>query len=253
MHKLLRAFAPSCVVLACLTLASGTCSAANYNIDWLNMPPTPFGSSVPNNSVFFMPGVGNVLVTYNIPAVITNTRVQAACLASGSVISGSDTYAWTNHEYFGTIFTVGPDPLVPVVWTITYTFPGVQPPGTIFVGADGLGATTSFGGGASIVTVNQNGAFLGDWGTPGCGNLGPTQFTGGPGTFSMQNSVTAPGGLDPNWNTPLGVVKINDPVSSITISVSQIRGDGIGVNIGNLSQITPTNKSTWGHLRALYR
>ncbi len=245
MHKSIRALLLCAVAL--VSVAAGSASAAN--IDWLNMSPVPVGTSVPNNSVYFMPGIGNVLVTYNIPTQVTNTRGQNACLAIGNVPG----YVWNNHEFFGTIFTVGPDPLVPVTWTITYTFPGTIPPGTLVVGTDGLGATTSFGGGASIVTVNQNGAFLGDWGNGPCGNLGPTAFVGGPGIFSTQNSLTAPGGLDPNWNTPLGVVLIVDPVSSITLLVSQIRGDGIGVNIGHLTQITSSKKSTWGQMRSLYR
>ena len=48
----------------------------------------------------------------------------------------------------------------------------------------------------------------------------------------MQNSLTGPGGVDPHWNTELGVVRINDAVSSITVDFSQISGDGAGVNIG---------------------
>ena len=77
----------------------------------------------------------------------------------------------------------GPDPLVPVQWTITYTFPGTLAPGTLFVGVAGLGATPSFGGGTSPAQVNQNGTFLGDW-SGGCGPWGPTQFTGGVGAAS---------------------------------------------------------------------
>ena len=146
-------------------------------------------------------------------------------------------------------FTVGPDPIVPLTWTVTYTFPGTLPAGTVYVGADGMGQTTSFGGGATVVTVNQNGTFLGDW-TGGGGPWGPTQFTPG---FSMQNSLNGAGGLDPWWNTPLGVVKVTDAVSSITINGSQIRGDGIGFNIGFDVQATPTIAPSWGRLKNLYR
>jgi hypothetical protein len=210
-------------------LAASDASAALYNINWLNMAPTPFGSSVPNNSVFNLPGVGNVTVTYALPATFTNARNQNPLLQNGNVVSGPDTYSWSSHELFGTIFQVGPDPIVPVPWTITYTFPGTVPAGTIYLGVAGLGQTTSFGGGASTATVYQNGTFLGDW--TGGGNYGPTQFTPG-NPFQMQNSLTGAGGYAPWWNSALGVVKINDPISSLTVNFIQIRGDGIGVNIG---------------------
>lgn len=228
MFSLSKAIGLSALALACL---AGSAHAVNYNIDWLNMAPVPFNTSVPNASTFNLPGVGNVLVTYSMPTQISNTRAQNTNLIAGNVTSGPDNYAWTNHEMFGTIFTTGPDPLVPLQWRITYTFPTTLPANSIYVGAAGMGQTTSFGGGASVVTVNQNGTFLGDWSGAG-GPWGPTQFTPAAGTFSMQNSLTGAGGADPWWNTPLGVVQINDPVSSITINVSQIRGDGMGVNIG---------------------
>jgi hypothetical protein len=219
--------------LSTLALAAmaGRANAANYTIDWLNMSPVPLNTSVPNSSVFNLPGVGNVTVVYSTPPPITNARAQNPSLLAGNLTSGGNNYAWTNHEMFSTIFTVGPDPLVPLQWRITYFFPSTLPANSIYVGVAGLGQTTSFGGGATIATVNQNGTFLGDWSGAG-GPWGPTQYTGGVGTFSMQNSMNGAGGADPWWNTPLGVVQINDPVSSLTIDVSQIRGDGIGVNIG---------------------
>lgn len=226
--------------------------AANIPITWLNMAPTPFGSSVPNGSIFILPGVGNVLVTYSIPSTFTDSRTTNLCLQNGSVVSGPDTYSWTNHELFATVLNSGPDPLVPVQWTITYTFPSTLPAGTIYVGIAGLGATTSFGGGTSTATVNQNGTFLGDW-SGGCGPWGPTQYTGGVGTFQMQNSVTGPGGLDPNWNTPLGVVRINDAVSSVTLIFNQLRGDGVGGNIGYADRATAVTAPSWGRLKTLYR
>ena len=89
---------------------------------------------------------------------------------------------------------------------------------------------THASGGASVYTVNQNGTFLGDW-TDG-GPWGPTQFTGGAGTFSVQNSVNGASGSNPWWNTPLGVVRIDDAVSSLTVNCSQIRGDGISAPLG---------------------
>ena len=217
-----------------IVFVGSTASAANYTLNWLNMAPTPFGSTVPNNSVFNLPGVGNVTVTYSYPTYFTQSRLQNVDLQNGNLTSGGNNYAWTSQELLSTVFTVGPDPLVPVPWTITYTFPGTQAAGTIFLGVAGLGQTTSFGGGASVATVNQNGTFLGDWSGAG-GPWGPTQFTPGP-PFQMQNSLTGSGGQDPWWNTPLGVVRIDDPISSLTVAFSQIRGDGIGLNIAAIPE-----------------
>lgn len=215
-----------------LIVAASTASAANYTVDWLQMSPPPFGSSVPNNSVYNLPGVGNVTITYSLPTWFTDARFQNALLLNGNVSSGGDNYAWTAQELFATTNLAGPStPLVGDPWRITYTFTGVQAAGSIVLGVSGLGQTTNNGGGASTATVNQNGTFLGDW--SGGGNYGPTQFTSGP-PFQMQNSVTGAGGQDPWWNTPLGVVRIDDPISSLTVDFSQISGDGVGVNIGHV-------------------
>jgi len=211
-------------------IAATPAFAINYTIDWLNMSPTAFGSTVPNNSTYNLTGVGNVTISYAYPSYFTQSRGQTAQLITGNVNFAGDNYAWTNNEMFGTVFGVGPDPLVPIPWTITYTFQNPVAAGSLFLGVAGLGQTSSFGGGATIATVNQNGTFLGDW--AGGGPWGPTQYTGGPGTFQMQNSLTGSGGLDPWWNTPLGVVRIDDTVSSLTVNMSQIRGDGVGLNIG---------------------
>ena len=238
--------------LAAAVLGSGTAHAANFPINWLDHSPVPFGSPVPSGSVFFMPGVGNVTVTHNVAPVFTHTRFQNACLFPGTLTLGANTYSWLVHEMFAATLNSGPDPLVPVQWIITYTFTSTQPAGSMYVGISGLGQTTSFGGGASVATVNQNGLFLGDW-TGGCGPWGPTQYTGGVGTFQMKNSMNGAGGQDPHWNTPLGVVRIMDPVSSISIIMDQIRGDGVGVNIGHADSPTPSSGATWGRLKTLYR
>jgi hypothetical protein len=217
-----------------LAINGASTYAVNYSINWLNMPPTPFGSSVPNNSVFNLPGVGNVTLTYSVPSVFAHSRGQNPLWTSGNVTSGLDNYAWTNWEQFGATSNAPNPPFVTTQWSVTYTFSGVIPAGTLYVSAGGLGQTSSFGGGASTAVVNQNGTFLGDW--SGGGNYGPTQFTGGVGTFSMQNSLTGPGGQDPHWNSMLGVVRINDPVNSLTIFVNSLPGDGIGVNIGAIPE-----------------
>jgi hypothetical protein len=253
MRTWIRGLATIIAALGLIAIGAGSASAFTWNITWLNMSPTPFGSSVPNNSVFFLPGVGNVTVTYSISSNFNHARTQNACFQNGTLLFSGDTYSWVSHELFAATLLVGPDPLVPEQWAITYTFPSTQVANSIFVGVAGLGSTTSFGGGTSKVTVNQNGTFVGDW-SGGCGPWGPTQFTGGPGTFQMQNSLTGPGGQDPHWNTPLGVVQINDAVSSITAIFDHIRGDGIGLNIG-YAPGPPTSSSTgsWGRLKTLYR
>lgn len=83
---------------------------------------------------------------------------------------------------------------------------------------------------------------------------GASQFTGGAGTFSVQNSVTGAGGANPWWNTQLGVVRIDDAVSSLTVNQSLIRGDGIGFNIGfEPHGIVADEAVTWGDVKALYQ
>lgn len=237
-------------LLCVAVLGVGTAIAATIPITWLDMSPTAFNTPVPNNSVFTVAGVGNVTVTYSIPAHWTQSRAQSAPYTSGSVTYGPDTFIWSNYEYFGTIFT--PGLLGPEVGTITYTFPSTLPAGSVFVGPLGLGATLSYGGGASTTTVAQNGTFLGDFiGDP---TAGASQFTGGPGTFAVQNSVTNYGGQNPWWNTQLAVVRVDDAVSSITITQSQLRGDGIGVNIGfAIDAVVSTEASTWGNVKSLFR
>ena len=253
MLRITKVFVGLIAALFLIAAAGREAGAAAVNITWMSMAPVPLNSTVPNSSVFNVPGIGNVTVTYSMPAVYSNSRTQNACLQSGTVVVGPDTWSWTNHELFAAIFTVGPDPIVPVPYTITYTLPFVFPAGSVYLGFAGLGATTSFGGGTSTATVNQNGTFLGDW-SGGCGPWGPTQFTGGAGTFQLQNSLTAPGGNDPNWNTPLGVVRIDDVVNSVTATMSQLRGDGVGLNIGfDVHHPTPARGSSWGKLKSLYR
>ena len=240
------------IILAALLAAAATAApsfAANIGITWLDMSPTAFNSTVPNNSVFNVPGVGNVTVIYSIPSHWTQARHQNPSFTAGSVVSGPDTYSWNNYEDFATIFT--PGNLGPEPGTVTYIFPSLLPAGSVFIGTIGLGATTSFGGGTSTTTVNQNGTFLGDY-VPVAG-FGPTQFIGGANTFTLQNSLTGAGGADPWWNTYLGVVRIDDAVQSIVVHQSQLRGDGIGVNVGFYAPVVPVKGSAWSGIKGLYR
>jgi hypothetical protein len=230
--------------------AAGAAGAAIIPITWLDQSPTAFGSTIPNGSVFTVAGVGTVTVTYSIPAHWSQTRLQSPLYTAGNVTSGPDTYTWTNYEAFSTIFT--PGLLGPEVGTVTYTFATTLPAGSVFVGPLGLGATTSFGGGTSTTRVGQNGTFLGDYvGDP---TAGASQFIGGAGTFTVMNSVTGAGGSNPWWNSQLAVVRIDDAVSSITVTQTQLRGDGIGVNIGfAVDAVVPSESSTWGGVKSLFR
>jgi len=230
--------------------AAGAATAAIVPITWLDQSPTAFGSSVPNGAVINVPGVGNVTVTYALPAHWSHSRLQNPNFTVGNVTFGPDTYTWTNYEFFSTIFTAGE--LGPEVGTITYTFAGTLPAGAVFVGPIGLGATTSFGGGTSTTRVLQNGTYLGDF--VGDASFGASQFVGGVGNFTVLNSVTGPGGSDPWWNTNLAVVRVDDAVSSITVIQTQLRGDGIGVNIGfAVDQVVSEESSTWGGVKSLFR
>jgi hypothetical protein len=217
------------VAIAAYCGMSGTANAVNYSITWMSLAPTLVGNSVPNAQVFNVPGVGNVTMNYVLSSEYSNGRQQPAWMQNVSINSGPDNYAWTNFEDLATIHDGGANQVLVLPWSVTYTFPSNRAGGTTFLAVGGLGSTTSFGGGDSIATVNQNGTFLGDF---VAGGFGATQFTGGAGTFSMKNSVTGAGGIDPHWNTEFGIVRIDDSVSSLTVNFSQLRGDGVGVNVG---------------------
>jgi MYXO-CTERM domain-containing protein len=205
--------------------------AAAATINWLDMSPTTVNTltPVPNASVFTIPGYGGtVTMTYNMPGAMSSGRGSLAGWQTGS----AGPHTWTNHEYFGAInYNPG---TVNDAWDVTYSFSVAVPAGSLFVGTSGLGKTTNDGGRTTLVTVLQNGTFLGDW--TGGGPFGASLFTGGAGVFTMENTVTGAGGADPWWNTHLGVVEITDNnLTSITLRVSQIQGDGIGVNIGMIA------------------
>src|SRR5580765_6397181 len=166
MRKVTRALVP--FIAALIAVAGATNAMSATTITWLDMSPVPLNTTPPNNSVYNVPGIGNVTVTYSIPANFSIARQAGAGFTAGNIGPTS----WTNYESFSTIFTDGPDPLVPLTWSITYTFPTLLPGNSVYIGSIGLGKTSSFGGGASIYTVNQNGGFLGDY-TDG-GPWGPT-------------------------------------------------------------------------------
>lgn len=121
-------------------------------------------------------------MTYSIPGSYVHQRQQIPQLQYGSVTPGPDTYSWTAHEMFGAT-RMGPTTPITTQWQITYTFSGNVPANTIYVGAMGIGRASEPVAGDSLVTVNPNGTFLGDW--SGGGNWGPTLFTGGASRASL--------------------------------------------------------------------
>ncbi|MBL0922588.1 MAG: hypothetical protein IBJ10_10745 [Phycisphaerales bacterium] len=208
--------------------AARTASGAAFALNWMSLAPTPYGSSVPNNSVFFLPGAGTVTLSYSFSGFFQDGRLHNAFLDNGTITNGADTYSWGHSEFFDALH-LGPVPSGPAPWSITFTFSNTQGAGDIYLGVAGLGQTTDNGGGATTATVFQSGMFMGEW--SGGANYGANQFSGGSGSFQLQNSATGIGGSNPWWNSQLAVVRIDDVISSLTVHFSQLNGDGVIVNI----------------------
>jgi hypothetical protein len=230
-------------MLVAISTTTRTAIAENFHVHWLNMSTTlsgatiANGASVPTNSVFAVPGVGLVTVTFtaNTPTHARQVPLSSFGMDNGSLPGGGDNHVWTHFEDFNRIN--GSD----FTWSITYTFP-TQPAGSVYFGTNGLGRNTATE--ATTVTVCRNGNFLGDWGDPT--DLGPTEFASGGGCFTMRNFLT--GGSGRAWNTRLGVVQITDAgLTSLTAQVAQLAGDGIGVAIGFKTPCTqpPGNMVAW--------
>lgn len=210
-------------------LAAASASASTHTINWMSLAPVPFGSPVPNNSTYFLPGVGNVDVSFSFAGSFAQSRLTTPVLSNGSVTDGGDTYQWGDWDSISAV-NWNPAPPVHSPWTITFTFSSVQAAGSIYLGVAGLGATSDLGTAYTTATVHQNGHYLGEYAQ---GNLyGSNQFSSGAGWFSLQNTVTGPGGQDPWWNTRLAVTRIDDAISSLTVEFWQLPGDGVNLNIG---------------------
>lgn len=203
--------------------------AAIYPLNWMSYAPVPIGSSIPNNSNYLLPGVGLVNVTYSFTGTFSNARLTGpASLNNGNIAYSGDNYTWGTYESFSAVnlTTGGPFGLP---WSITFTFPSTLPAGSIALGVAGLGRTLNGGGQMTTATVLQSGTYLGEW---EIGNtFGSNVFSGGTGSFSLHNSQIGAGGSNPWWNTKLAVVRIDDPISSLTVLFSQLRGDGTNLNI----------------------
>lgn len=235
-----------------LALAATNASASTYNITWLQLAPTPFGSAPPFSSSYNLPGIGTVGVSYTPHSDFAEGRLQVPALATGSVPYGGDTYNWTNQETLART-NWGFSGVLNSSWQVTYTFPSTVPAGKIILGVQGLGRRDPNPGELasdciSTAIVQQNGTYFGDF--TGALNVGPTLFTPAAGTFSMTNSLTGPGGADPWWNTGLALVRIDDALNSLTVRFNQTAGDGVGVNIGVIPE--PASAALLGIGAALY-
>jgi len=229
------------VIFTCASLilvfAVSTASAVVYNVDWMQMTPTPIGSPPPFTGTYNLPGVGAVQMSYTGPlSDFAEARFQNVNIMSGSVAYGGDTYSWTNNEMLART-NWAYSGLINSSWQVTYTFSNAIPAGQLILGVSGLGRRDPLPNEnpldcISTAIVLQNGTHLGDW--TNAQNWGATLFSGGAGNFSMTNSVSGPGGADPWWNTGLALVRIDDPISSLTVRFNQTAGDGLGVNLGVL-------------------
>lgn len=250
---------PFLLLLAIGTAMSGPASAASLNITWLPMPPIPSGTTVPNGSVYAVPGLGTVTLTYSLPAPPASlwsaypVRLNQPSLYNLSVANGGNLYGWTNCEALAGTIKSSTSNTGPYPWSVTWTFSQMIPVGALYFGVSGLGRFNDvYGVGTSTATVSQNGTFLGE--VDGGNNWGANVFTSVPGQFQLSNSQTGNFAQDPQWNSKLAVIQILDAVTVLTVKLNQIRDDGVGVNIGlDTSLPTPTRLSSWGRVKNLYR
>ncbi len=204
--------------------------AASYTIDWLDMSATGLAATVTSPSpTYYLPGYGHVLVTYD-ATPLNWTRNQGPLLQNGSFSAAGNNYAWTTRDSVDAV-NFGVDG-TSLDYTLTFTLlDGPIAAGLLVLGTAGLGHSSAAG--FTTVTVLQNGTFLNDWDLGA--NFGPTDFSGGVGNFTVKNSLSAP--TPGFFNTDLGVTRIDDSVSSLTLRVHHIGQDGIGFNIGLISPV----------------
>jgi hypothetical protein len=138
-------------------------------------------------------------------------------------------------------------------YTVTYTFSPAVPPNRLILGVGGLGRTSDGGGDGpaeSNIKVEANGStsaltwqMLGDW-APAAANFGATEIRNaantGAGTAGtpvlLRNSQINAGGANPWWNSKFAVLRMNQAVSSLTLTVNHVRGDGFSFAIGSLAE-----------------
>jgi len=222
------------VLAACGSMAH----ASAFNVDWLDTSAVAHLDNIASGSVFNLPGYGNVQLDYTLQAgPLNNVHNVSAAAQNGTLVAGPDTYSW---GAIGAFSRVNFNPTGSSdSYSVTYTFlNGAMPAGELALAVSGLGRVDLVvPGSITTATVNQNGTFLGDYNV---GSFGPTEFTGGAGSFVMRNSL--PGDLtpgNPSFNSQLGIVRIDDGVTSLTINMSQIGQDGIGMTVGRISIPAP--------------
>lgn len=90
----------------------------------------------------------------------------------------------------------------------------------------GLGGKTSQG--RTLLDVAHAGTFLGDFDLPTV--TAPTDFVDGGGSFTLRNSVTE--STTGFFNTDFGVVRIDDSVSQLVLSIYHVSEDGVAITVG---------------------
>jgi hypothetical protein len=220
-------------VIITTTLLSQRIEAANYAIDWLDMPAVVAnGATINSGAIFNLPGYGNVQVSYTSTApIIWKTNINPSA-QNGNAPYGGDNYSWTTQSYMAGVN--GNTGSLTQSYTITFNLLSGPVVGSQLVfGAVGLASGSGSGATNTSVTVGTNGIYYGDY------DLGPasapTQFVGGSGTFTMKNSVAAP--TTGYFNTDFGLVKLSNNPTSIVLNVVQIAEDGIGFSLGRYSAV----------------
>lgn len=219
------------ILAGTLLTATSHANAATIPLSWMQMTPTAFGGTPPNGSSYNVPGVGLVQINYTVTPSFSTARLDQTSIFGGdSITSGPNTYSWGPIEQFARANLVAPPPPT-LAWSITYTFPSTMAPNSVYLGVSGLGRLDqTLPGAITTCQVSQNGAYLGeDFGVGG--PWGSNQFSSGPGTFSLQNAVTGSNTFGPNWNSALALVRITDPINTLTVNFNQVSGDGVGLNI----------------------
>ena len=81
----------SIVAAAGLALAvTAPAFAVNYNVDWMQLSPTAFGSAPPFSGTYSLPGIGAVQMTYSAHPDFIESRFAVPQLQNGSFPYGSD-------------------------------------------------------------------------------------------------------------------------------------------------------------------
>jgi hypothetical protein len=237
-----------------MLFAADIAKATNYNIDWLSYAPVAVGAAPAPVGTYAssVPGVGPVTVSFSAVTGFTDARVMNPTVQNGSVTVGGDTFAWGPQEVLGRTYTTqGPNDPINKSWKLLYTLSNPLPAGVdVVLGVYGLGkrspnpgeAPTGLATLAHVYSPVGTYQQLGDYVTSN--NWGATQISTLPGSFTLENSVTALGGLDPNWNSQVALTHFTSAWvgNQLQLSFDQTLGDGIGVNIG-FTQAVPEPES----------